>query len=337
MIDNLTFRKVSVKFFNTLKYANVYLFLFVANISFSQNLFETDSVANKLELVREINSGQYERDFAMSPTGDELFYTLQSPGGKFQTIIHRKKGTNGIWSEPQIASFAGHFSDLEPTFAPDGKRLYFVSNRPTSGKEIKDFDIWYIEKVDGIWKNPINLGAPINTAADEFYPSITNSGNIYFTAAYNNAISKEDIFVSTFAYGKYNNPVALDSAVNSKLYEFNAFVSPDEDYIIFTSYGRKDDMGRGDLYMSLKDEFGHWQQAKNLQIFNSDKLDYCPFVSFDKKTLYFTSERNTLKSTYSEKDITLEELLNDYNGPQNGNGDIYRVSFEEVFNQAKKQ
>ncbi|MBK8388630.1 MAG: PD40 domain-containing protein [Saprospiraceae bacterium] len=336
MIDNLTFKNVGVKFFNTLQYANVYLSLFVANICFSQNLFETDSASSKLELVAEINSGQYERDFALSPTGDELFYTLQSPGGKFQTIIQRIKGDNGLWSEPQLASFAGHFSDLEPTFAPDGKRLYFVSNRPTSGKEIKDFDIWYVEKADGIWKNPINLGAPINTAADEFYPSITKSGNIYFTSAYNNSVSKEDIFVSTFANGKYKTPMALDSALNSKLYEFNAFVSSDEDYIIFTSYGRVDDMGRGDLYMSLKGDDGKWQQAKNLQNLNSDKLDYCPFVSFDRKAFYFTSERSNLQSSYTDKAVTLSQLLENYNGAQNGGGDIYWLSFEEVHRQVKK-
>ncbi|HMS66747.1 MAG TPA: exo-alpha-sialidase [Saprospiraceae bacterium] len=315
-----------------------YGLLFIGHFCKGQSMFNPNTPPKTVELIKAsgINSGQYERDFALSPKGDELFYTLQSPGGKFQTIIHRIKEENGLWSEPQLASFAGHFSDLEPTFAPDGKRLYFVSNRPTSGKEIKDFDIWYVEKADGIWKNPINLGAPINTAADEFYPSITNSGNIYFTAAYNNSISKEDIFVSMFENGKYQTPIALDSALNSKLYEFNAFVSPDEDYIIFTSYGRADDMGRGDLYMSLKGEDGKWQQAKNLQNLNSDKLDYCPFVSFDRSAFYFTSERSNLQSSYIDKAVTLTQLLENYNGAQNGGGDIYWLSFEEVHRQVKK-
>jgi hypothetical protein len=39
--------------------------------------------------------------------------------------------------------------------------------------------------------------------------------------------------------------------VNSKGYDFNAFIDPDENYIIFSSYKRPDDLGGGDLYYSL--------------------------------------------------------------------------------------
>ncbi|MBK8496879.1 MAG: PD40 domain-containing protein [Chitinophagaceae bacterium] len=160
--------------------------------------------------------------------------------------------------------------------------MFFSSNRPLSGSEIKDFDIWVVEKENGKWGEPRNLGAPVNTKEDEFYPSITKTGNLYFTAAYKNGIGKEDVFMAKLENGKYGEPVPLDTAVNSKTYEFNAFVSPDEDFIIFTSYGRKDDNGRGDLYMSIKDASGNWQPAKHLSMLNSAKLDYCPFVSFDK-------------------------------------------------------
>ncbi|MGO8055647.1 hypothetical protein, partial [Rhizobium leguminosarum] len=107
--------------------------------------------------------------------------------------------------------------------------------------------------------------------------------------AYKNGIGKEDIYMARINNGKYEEPVALDSAVNSKTYEFNAFVSPDESFIIFSSFGRKDDLGGGDLYMSVKDEKGEWQPAKHLSILNTTRIDYCPFVSNNKKILFFTS------------------------------------------------
>ncbi len=84
---------------------------------------------------------------------------------------------------------------------------------------------------------------------------------------------------------------ALDTGVNSSYYEFNAYVSPDESLLIFTSYGRVDDMGRGDLYISIRNAAGHWEPAKNMKAVNSAELDYCPFVSTDGKTLYYTSEK----------------------------------------------
>ena len=277
-----------------------------------------------------INTGYSERDFALSPDENEIFYTLQSPGRNFQTILYIQKDKKGIWSKPEVAPFAGKYSDLEPAFTADGKKLFFASNRPLRGDKIKDFDIWYVEKKNGRWDEPKNIGEPVNTTTDEYYPSITQSGNLYFTAAYKNAIGKEDIYLSVWEKGKYNEPVPLDSAVNTDTYEFNAFVSPDEQFIIFSSFGRKDDRGRGDLYMSIKNENGKWQPAKNLGPLNSDKLDYCPFVSFDKKILFFTSERHAIKDLFTDRPASYAELLLSFSAPLNGGGNIYWVKFDEL-------
>lgn len=285
-----------------------------------------------VSLVEEwpVNTNLNERDFALSPDGTEIFYTLQSPYDRFQTILYIRKGNNGKWSKPEIAPFANKYNCLEPVFSPDGKKLFFSSNRPLTGDKAKDFDIWWVERKNGKWSEPQNVGAPVNTSADEFYPSITQSGNLYYTAAYQNAVGKEDIYLAAFENGIYKTPIPLDTAINSKMYEFNAFVSPDEQFIIFTSYGRKDDKGGGDLYMSRRDATGKWEPAKNLAFLNSDKLDFCPFVSFDKKKLFFTSDRNALKET---NPLTYDKLIKQYAGLLNGGGNIWWVSFDEVLHQ----
>lgn len=277
-----------------------------------------------------ISTGLAERDFALSPDETEIFYTIQSPLGYFQTIVYMKLGKDGLWSNAELAPFAGNYSDLEPSFSPDGKRLYFSSNRPVSGDKLKDYDIWYVEKKDGMWSAiPVNIGTPVNTEANEFYPSCTKSGNLYFTASYKNGVGREDIFVAINEDGKFKEPVALDTAVNSVLDEFNAYVSPEEDLIMFTSYGRKDDMGRSDLYMSQKDATGKWTKAVHLPFLNSVRIDYCPFLSFDKKKLFFTSERNQLKQIFEPR-TSLDQLKKLFGSPQNGTGDIYWVNFEKV-------
>ena len=278
----------------------------------------------------DINTEFRERDFALSPDGTEIFYTLQSPKANFQTIIYRKKDTKGKWSRPEVAPFSGKFTDLEPAFTRDGKKLFFVSNRPITGTNIKDFDIWYLEKKDDKWGEPKNVGEPVNSTSNEFYPSVCTNGNLYFTAERKNSNGQEDIYVSVFTNGKYSEAIPVDTAVNSVADEFNAFVSPDEQFIIFSSYGRKDDKGGGDLYMSKKDAAGRWTPAKNLLFINSDKLDYCPFVTFDRQSLFFTSERHVLQNTFPDKPATYSRLLKDYSSVLNGGGNIYWVSFEEV-------
>lgn len=270
------------------------------------------------------------RDFALSPKQDELFITVESNKNIFSSILHMTK--NGRKWNVEVAPFSGKYADIEPTFSPDGNTLYFVSNRPLQKNgEVKDFDIWKTEKVNGIWTEPVNLGAPINTEANEFYPAITQNGKLYFTAAYKEkAVGKEDIWVSTLENGKYSKPVALAEAVNSALYEFNAYVSPDDSFIIFTSYGREDDLGGGDLYISKKDAKGEWQSARNLgSKINSKGLDYCPFVSFDKKKFFFTSDRNNIQKSYPNK-LNLEDFLKEIGQLQNGKGNIYQISADKV-------
>ena len=281
-----------------------------------------------------ISTGMNERDFALSPDGKELFYSVQVQPSLFHAIITMKKDHNGKWSKPEVAAFSGHYSDLEPAYSPDGNWLYFSSNRPLNGDKPKDFDIWRVEKINGAWSNPKPV-TEINTSANEYYPSVSASGNIYFTAEYKNGIGREDIYCSKWENGQFLTPVPLDTNVNSKTYEFNAFVSPDEHFILFSSYGRPDDKGRGDLYISIKNQEGKWQPAKNLSMLNSDRLDYCPFVSFDKKILFFTSEKHLLPSSYNGKAITYAALQKVSSDPMNGGGNIYWISWETVLQSVK--
>jgi hypothetical protein len=283
-----------------------------------------------------ISTNLYERDMAIAPDGSELFYSIQVNASGFHAIVHMRRSAAGKWSEPEIAGFSGRYSDLEPAFSGDGKRVYFSSRRPVqAGLAKQDYDIWYSDKVNGIWTEPNHLGAPVNTDADEYYPSVASNGNLYFTASYQKGYGKEDIFLARKTAAGFEEPVPLDTGVNSALYEFNAFVSPAEDFIIFTSYGRKDDQGRGDLYISFKGAGNKWLPAKNMTMLNSDKLDYCPFVSFDRKTLFFTSDRHQLPASYSGR-RQLKELSKELNSAQNGSGDIYWISFEKILQELKQ-
>jgi Tol biopolymer transport system component len=284
----------------------------------------------ELFLGAKLNTNLQERDMAISPDGSEMFYTLQSGQGIFSTILFRRKLANGSWSDPEVASFSGKFGDLEPAFSPDGKKLYFASNRPVPGVERRNYDIWVTERSGSSWSEPKNLGESINTPdAHEYYPSISANGNLYYTAHYPNNVGGEDIQFAKWTGEHFEKSVPLDTAVNSTHDEFNAFVSLDESFIVFSSYGRSDDTGGGDLYISKKDPQGKWQKAVNLKALNSRRLDYCPYVSFDKKLFYFTSNRFDIPNSY-EKATTYKDLQSKYNGALNGSDNIYVVGFDAL-------
>ncbi len=307
-----------------------YFWLFALATAISQSALPFNHPPSAASLFGQgiVSTGMNERDFAIHPNGKEIYYTVSTPQSTFQTIVCRKKDTSGNWSPPEVVPFGGRFSDLEPAFSADGKKLYFSSNRPLYGSAPKDFDIWVVERTANGWGEPKNLGEPVNTTADEFYPSVARNGNLYFTAAYPAGPGKEDIYYTAWSAGGYQKPVALDSGVNSSRYEFNAFIDPDERFIIFTSFGRSDDTGRGDLYISHNIN-GAWSRAKNLKAINSAKLDYCPYISPDKKILFFTSERLQLPVSF-DTPVTFQELKDIHNQPLNGTGNIYWISTSAI-------
>ncbi|MFY0652642.1 MAG: PD40 domain-containing protein [Cyclobacteriaceae bacterium] len=272
-----------------------------------------------------------ERDLAISPNGNEIYFTVQSFKKEVSTILRIQKTGQG-WSEPTAASFSGKYMDLEPAFTPDGSRLFFASKRPLKDTLVQDYNIWYVERIETGWSEAQDAGEAINSEKDEYYPSIARNGSIYFTAAYEDSKGTEDIYCSEFVNGEYQKPYSLDSAVNAKTYEFNAFVDPDEKYLLFGSYGRADGFGGGDIYISYN-ENGKWQEAINLgSLINSKSLDYCPYVSRDGKTLYFTSS----KSDIGEHSTPAYDQLRDkLQSPLNGFDNIYQVDFQEVLEEIK--
>ena len=149
------------------------------------------------------------------------------------------------------------------------------------------------ENKNSAWSSPVNVGSPINSDKNEYYPCISDNNNFYLTSDASASKGKDDICLSKWENGKYTTPISLSDSINSEGYEFNAFVAPDESYLIFSGFQREDGFGGGDLYISYRISDNVWTKAKNLgPEINSDKMDYCPFVDTKTNTLYFTSKRS---------------------------------------------
>ena len=270
-----------------------------------------------------VSTGLNERDASLSPDGRTFAFTVLLARRRGAIVLMELRG--GAWSKPEVAPFSGTYSDLEPAFSPDGSRLWFASDRPVkAGGPSKDTDLWYVERTAEGWSEPVNPGPPLNTSRNEFYPSIARSGAVYFTVGKASDPSDEDIFVARSSGNGFRAPENLGPAVNSTGPEFNAFVDPQERFLLYTAYGRKDDMGGGDLHVCFRLKDGSWTPARNLgPDVNSDALDYCPSVSPNGKVLFFTSRRRG--PLPAGERLTYESLRRLQNAPGNGLGDVYQV------------
>lgn len=289
-----------------------------------------ESVKPAFKILREY---QKIRDFTMTSDGKEAYFTIQSPLEEVAVIaLIRKKGED--WTEPEIVTFSGQYRDLEAFLSPDNLRLYFVSNRPLNESltEPKDFDIWYVEREGpgSEWGKPVNIGLPVNTEHNEFYPAITKSNNLYITSDRPDSKGQDDIFFCAWNNDQYSEPVSLSEAVNSDSYEFNAYVAPDESFLIFSGYNREDGYGSGDMYISFRDSENNWSAAVNLgENINSKYMDYCPFVNLRTGTLYFTSRRSSIQPINNIQ--SMEDFKNVTNIYENGNSRIYMVNINLEF------
>jgi Tol biopolymer transport system component len=296
--------------------------LWSTQISYGQFILELDTptVEAKIFAPKIISTQLTERDFTISPDGTEIYYTVLN--GLFNGNIFFIKKTGEQWSAPALVSFSGQSKDLEPAFADEGKKLYFASKRGGS-----DFDIWYVERdnANDAWSSPIDVGSPINTSTNEFYPSVANDGSLYYTAKYSHGKGGEDIWYAKFLDGEYQTPVALDG-VNTANDEFNAFVAPDESYIYFGSFGRSGGFGGGDIYKSTRSNAGVWGNGSNLgSRVNTSSLDYSPYVSPDGRYLFFTSQRWARPTEISDNPFDPKAVVDSFITPNGEGSDIYWI------------
>jgi len=204
---------------------------------------------------------------------------------------------DGQWSQPKTIISHEIYGYNDPFLSNDENRMYFISNQTldATGKP-KDIDIWYAERTEDGWSAPIHAGDHINTQGNEYYISFTEAGTLYFSsdghARNDSTRTDHDIYYSTFVNNAFQQPILLGETVNTKGYEADVFVAPDESYLIFCSV-RENGMGRGDLYISFKNAQGAWTEAINMgDEINTQHYEYCPFVTKDGKYLFYTSNQD---------------------------------------------
>jgi outer membrane protein OmpA-like peptidoglycan-associated protein len=115
------------------------------------------------------------------------------------------------------------------SISPDGRTIYFVSDRPDGSKGGRD--IWYCTKDEnGKWGKAMNIGAPINTKDDEDCVFIHPDGKtLYFSSTRKGGSGGYDIYMTKNEKGLWSNPENIGSPINT----------PDDDlFFVLTASGK---------------------------------------------------------------------------------------------------
>lgn len=234
-----------------------------------------------------VSTGAHEFACSFTPDGKEFYFTRMAPQNP--TLIMVTRMVDGTWTEPEPASFndpAARMS-FEPQVTPDGRRLYFSSDRPLDPSAAPggppSLNIWYVEREGDGWGGPRNPGPPFNPMK-AMYISATRSGEIY-TTDLSQGMGREGIGMARPAEGAYAAIERLGAPVNAGAANLYPHVAPDGTYLVFT----RREGGPGSptaLHVSFRSADGTWGDPAPVPLGMNAGT---PSVSPDGRYLFFTA------------------------------------------------
>lgn len=193
-------------------------------------------------LSANINTASNEGTCTISADGKILILTsCQGRGslGSCDLYISFREGND--WSRPINLGpnvNSPHW-DSQPSLSADGRRLYFVSERPGG---IGGRDIWLSQlNENNEWLPAVNLGASINTGRDEVSPFIhVNGQTLFFASKGYPGFGGYDLFSTEYENGEWSVPRNLGYPVNTPEDQISLFVttSGERAYYSLDSYDR---------------------------------------------------------------------------------------------------
>ncbi|MCL2027745.1 MAG: OmpA family protein [Bacteroidales bacterium] len=225
---------------------------------------ETEQTWSKaVRMPEPITSDFNEGAQSISPDGRELYFTgCNRPDGKGGCDIYVSKRVGDTWSRPfNLGSPVNTGAwESQPSIAPDGRTLYFASNRQ-GGKG--GSDIWLtVLQDDGMWSEPENLGDSVNSTGNESSPYIHyDNQTLYFVSDGHPGLGGKDIFYTRKkSDGTWGTPVNLGYPINTHKDEISFFVNSKGD-IAFLSSDRPGGKGKQDIY-----SFELYREARPLAV-----------------------------------------------------------------------
>ena len=185
--------------------------------------------------------------------------------------------------------------DYGPSVNRDESIMVFTSRRQEGNINENVFednfpfeDIFISYKQENQWTRAENISPRINTLYFESNLAISDNGRELYIYVDENG---GDVYISNKQNsGVWTRPEPIGGSINTANKETSVSLSPDGKVIFFAS-DRTGTMGGLDIYYSIKDRRGDWTEIRNIgPPINTTSNDDFPFMDYDGKTLYFSSE-----------------------------------------------
>nr|AOE08452.1 cell envelope biogenesis protein OmpA [uncultured bacterium] len=224
---------------------------------YSANVENDGQVRQATKLKGSVNTEFHESTAVLSADGNTLYFTRnnftkdqyrsdskRTNKLKLYKSTRDKNGEFGVASELPFNSDS--FSTAHPALSPDGKVLYFASDRDGTFGES---DIWKVTVDEsGNYSSPENLGTSVNTPGRETFPFVDNNGKLYFSTDGRGGLGGLDIYSFDSEKNEITN---LGEPINSTSDDFTFIYNTESETGYFAS-NRANDPLDDDIYQFIR-------------------------------------------------------------------------------------
>jgi len=214
-------------------------------------------------------------------------------------ISQCKAQTFGPWSEPVNVAYPinTEFNDTYAILSRDGLTMYFTSDRPGG---LGGDDLWVAkrESLSDPWQVPTNMGAPINTAANDSLAVLSSDEHVmFFHSTRGGGCGAGDIWMTRRHDARsedWGPPVNVGCVLNTGFTEIApAFFENPETGEVTLFYGSNRPGSEDfDVYASAVGEDGYFGPGVRVPELSSPKRDTRTFFRKDGLEAFVTSDRD---------------------------------------------
>jgi outer membrane protein OmpA-like peptidoglycan-associated protein len=278
-----------------------------------------------VKYARNLNSKFHESTPVFSADGKTMYFTrnnyLRGKRGKNANRItllkiYQAKWIDSSWQAvTELPINDNNYSTEHPALSPDGKTLYFASDRPGSYGQL---DLWRASiNDDGSFGNPENLGSNINTEGRESFPSFTKDNELYFASDGLMGLGGYDIFVSKLSKNKvFQDPINVGTPANSGQDDFAYYIDTNT-RIGYLSSNRPGGQGLDDIYQFIETKPLFCDQILLGAVTDADTKKYIP---------------SAIITIRDDQQTKIQEIETDSNGAYSIEvicGKTYRINIEK--------
>lgn len=248
----------------------------------------------------------HEASAALSKDGKTLYFTrdhikagrkkYSKNGTAYLRLYRAKRKEDGSWGDIEDLSINKEGSSTgHPAVSPDGKYLFFVSDREGG---LGQTDIYKTRiNNNGTFGQPKNLGPSINSEGREMFPFIAKDSTFYFSSDAHINLGLLDIFKSNILRGKPDDedqrPINMGAPFNGGFDDFAFYIDSKTNKGYFSS-NRPGGTGSDDIY-----EFTKFECEQTIVGYAKDEKSKEPL---DKVTVKLIDATGKILDTYKTKE-----------------------------------